>query len=557
MGRFGEDLPAVPGFDVSSSSFRSLGTGADRLSFIKSMNFKLISRSSEIASYSSSVFAGAPQKLRFSVRSPGFEMYFPLGIQLKIGALSAPILTVPEASYGANTPANAHSWVLVTFGSSQPPLLLCFMSDPPEMMVSGQSGEWSLKSLSLYKGWVRVCLPFGLESVSASGVEALGTLAQHVKKWEPYFLSEAPKLLSKSITADESGLSVQWNFDSPGSVVPPAVVLCKAGGYKVQVLSDVQDLGKGTQEGPIVFCNELSLKVHFPANRVPAGRAIVLEPLQYSPPSVVPLPASSVAELALANLVGGRGDAAFQKALGILSDQPVPNQIDPLARALLDRSLSATEGSTYNSGAIVQQKMKQFDPMTMTLFGMSSQEARRSASFISVLSTLDDSPNLRAQGCWLWAGMMAQNVLSVYCQKRSYPIPSESVTHPFESILKAFYGHPTTDPFVAGLMSQLRVTSTHQTWVQKSGDDWLLCWVSGQLTPGTLRLMSSFPVELEILTNLSSLKTESFFGAYQVRYQSKQVGICQAKLKLPDWAPGFIPGAQVPRYREDLSQDQH
>jgi hypothetical protein len=224
FGRFGyTDLPQAPGFQVDETGFKANLGGSDEFQFLRKLQIRRDNSSPEEANYHCRSYAGNPNAFKVNLREPGFEMSFPYGFDFTLRCLTAPFLTAGEATYGPDTPAAPAKWVLVTFSDRQPPVLLVFRGTPLETIVTGKSGDWHLKSVGLYNGWVKVCLPFGLKSMSANTVETLGGMAKEVAHREDLWTQEAPRLQAVTVESDPDSVTVKWSFDRAGALVPPAL----------------------------------------------------------------------------------------------------------------------------------------------------------------------------------------------------------------------------------------------------------------------------------------------------------------------------------------------
>lgn len=566
----------MPGFSIDAAGFRTKASGSDTFKFVKPLDLHRNTATQEKASYSCRTFAGCPQAIRVGLRAPGFEMYCPYGLQLKVASLTAPKLTVKGATYGEGTPAPAVPWVLVTFSDKQPPVLLSFLDAPPETIVEGSVGDWKLKTVTLYQGWIRVSLPFGLEASSANSVSTLGEMAQAVDKLEPLFTQPAPEVVAKTYDSNETSLTVRWRFDRAGALVPPSAILAKAGGYKIKTLTPVIDSGKGTEEGPIVFCKGTDLALQFPLNRIPTGRSLNLGDAVYQPPNTMPASLSSTVELALANLVGSRSKAVVSSSEAALEEyfsktiyatEPLSRSKLPFsasgegmdlaaANALLMQALSMSEGNPQAPNSLMTSLSWRWDPMSMSLWSENAEVSRRAACLASLAAILDPEPTKRALGVMLQAGVTGSEVLPNYCRSRGFSEPRRDLPEPLFSIRSDVFGlakDPNQhDSFVQSLSSEIRVVSDHCVRLQASGNDLIASWDYKPGDKSMLLLAVSSPVALERLENLTSLTSKESFGMLVVRFKAKQAGTCRIKLKRPDWSAPLPAAVPIPRYSESL-----
>ena len=576
FGRFGySESPVTPGFIFAGDGFRTKAPGADWIKFVKPITFQREETSPESASYSCGTFAGNPRAIKVNLRSPGFEMVCPYGLQLKFSTLVAPILTVSGASYGEGTPAPPAKWVLVTFSSKQPPLLLCFLDGSPrETIVEGVSGDWKLRTIGLYDGTVRVALPFGLDAVSANAVSTLGTMAKEVEEFEGSWTAASPKLMSTTYDSDESSITVRWSFDGPGALVPPSVILAKASGYRIKTLSPVFDTHHGTEEGPIAFAKTSDIELKFPLNRIPTGRSVTLGESTYSPPTQLPANLQSTVELALANMLASRStetvvaseaalDEYFTKtayAVEPVSGSRLPFASDgtgmdlAAANALLMQTLSLSQGHTQEPNSLMTSLGWRWDPMTMRFWTQDPQISRRAGCLTSLCAVLSQEQSTRAFGAMIEAGVKADESLEKYCQARGYPLPPPCGIDPMgalrDSVFDTSIDQSGRDAFSQSIMSDVRIVSDQALAVTSDGKETLATWKFAKGDKPEIILSISAPMKVVKVANIISLRSTESFGQLVIKYVPKSPGKCMIKLVRPGWTKPLPIAVPVPRYSE-------
>ncbi|MBS1723391.1 MAG: hypothetical protein JSS66_10615 [Armatimonadetes bacterium] len=563
FGRFGyTNLPQVPGFMFTEESFRTRASGSDSFSFLRALPLKRVSTTAEVTKYSSGVFAGTPQGVTVNLRSPGFELDCPLGLELKLSTLSSPNLTVPGATYGAETPTPPSSWVLVSFADKQPPVLLVFLDGAgPEVVVKGRSGEWKLKTVGLYKGKVRICLPFGLQSLTANTVGTLGALSQKLQSQESLWTQPAPSLVSRTIVEEPDALRVTWMFDREGAIVPPSAVLCKAAGYKVKTESPVVDSGAALEDGPVVFCRESSLTLSFPMVRIPTGRALALgtpgPPRQLSAP---PLGLGETCELTMSNLTAGRAativdeahaalEEYFSKSLFAIepgSQSQLPYGADgrgmdfAAAHAFLTQGLSLSQGETATANSLLTSLLWRMDPLTWRFWAADRVTASRAAAIASMAAALDPEPTKRIEAALLHAGLCAESALPKFTQRLGLPVAEAAPSAPLVGLRNAIFQTGAPDPaaseYLKTLTSDVRVVSVEPVVAVSTPRGIEVTWTPVKAEKKQLVFLLRNQTRVAKVSNLKRLTFREQFGVLRVDYQPAGAGPCKALLIRPKWA---------------------
>ncbi|HRF60122.1 MAG TPA: hypothetical protein PLH94_09445 [Fimbriimonadaceae bacterium] len=457
VGRFAfERLPRVPGFTIQRDGFRSKRPRAD--------TFRLLGepkrwQTSSADSWGTEIDLGTssgrmPSRIRVSFLSPGFELYFPQGVSLRIGSTLNPFLTWKEGSVGPGKPTPSGQWCLISFQEAQPPIGAICVGGRAAWRLVGQPGNYRLETVEAYRGWVRFVLPLGLRDFSTTNANELGRLALSFSKHEASWVGPTPKLQGVEVRPEDTRLTATWRFDRPGAVVPFAALQATKGGFGVQILSKTASPGAQLDEGSVTFCVEPKLSVQFPMLFLPPGRGLVQGPLLDPEPVSAQDPASIV-RLALLNRLGSRTERVAELAEGLATDGSVSlrSYADPVtgrslpfgtngvglelaaAYALLATSAAAEEPDWSGADA-------SFDWPTWSLgFGV---PGRRAAAWLTVAGSLAQSTHLKLRAAQLQAGLAARRA---------------SVPDPMEGLRKGLFQYAsasTVDPTLNALRSPLR-----------------------------------------------------------------------------------------------------
>lgn len=496
FGRFGySDTPQVSGFAFTSEGFRARSGAADTFRFMRPIDFKRTATTPERADYACGVYAGNPQSMTVNLRAPGFEVDCYYGLELKLSSLGGPVLTVGSASYGPGTPAPLGDWVLVTFAEAQPPVLLGFLDGRAETIVAGKSGEWRLKTVTPYRGRIRICLPKGVKNVSANGVAALGELAQAVSAQGQLWSSPAPRLLQHSVEKREGTVKVSWIFDRPGALVPPAYSLAKMAGYKLKSSSDLVDLGGFDENGPLTVCRSSIFTAEFPLNSLPSGRPVVLTDSAYKAPPTTTQPSVPVFfNGAIANYMGGRtqawrswGTSALDEYLAraVYTAEPLSRLLLPCDASGNGADLAATAACLSrcvnphmkDNNRLLELILKRMDTMTWKLEGDDRNTLRRAAAISSFGCLLQPDSNRVGTAVMLHAGLLAEKALQKFLVDTGQAAEARTVTEPLKNLRLALFttGSKVSPPYDA-LFSPVRVVSDQPVTLRANGNKVRLLW---------------------------------------------------------------------------------
>ncbi|HEY0865793.1 MAG TPA: hypothetical protein VGE01_00345 [Fimbriimonas sp.] len=576
FGRFGYgDTPAIPGIVLERDGFRARHAAADKFRFNSPAKIWKVAQTSDLHQLINlNDYYGNPSKLRIDLSAPGFSMYCPQGLSLRVGSTAAPYLSWGEGSAGAGVPTPDVPWVVVSFADAQPPFILGLPQNKTSFEVAGKPGAWVLQAKQL-QGWIRVGLPAGTTPVQANTAHALGVLSARAKEIAPLFTAFAPELKKLDVRGDSQSVTATWTFDRPGAVLPSPLFAASIGGYAPRVDTEVREIDAPTEEGPLQVSGGPRLTVRFPVKRIPTGRAVAPDA---PPPTPTPTVAASdipqVVQLGFQNLVSVRSVTARDTALGLVGEylskvehvaEPNTNQRLPFAAdgrgldlaaayALLMQSTISTVRPASTENALLTSVAWRMDWGTWRLWMEDRAAARRAAGLAALAGALCSEPERRLFAAMLEAGLAAERGLQTWNRRRGLIAEEAPLPEPMPSMRSAlFTANEVKDDegrFALGLLSPLRVYGWTPLNAATGDTAYRLSWPAGEVKPDVLTLAAGFPITLEPFGNIAASSVASSFGFTELRYTPKGAGICEADLTLPGFAEKLPAGVAVPAYRE-------
>lgn len=574
FGRFGyANWPPAPGFTVDATGFRSSSQGSDTFRFrVELPRFRVVEISERSATYAGPRLAGCPERFRVNLRSPGFEMFVPLGLDFRLSSLQAPLLSWGEGSVAEGVPTPHANWILVSFRDRQPPVLFVFRDGPGALVVTGSPGNWRLRTYDHYEGWVRVCLPRGHRDQRIADVTALGELVQEVQEHEELWTAPTPQLTGVDLRADDSGVTAIWNFDREGALLSPSAILAKAGGYPLSILSGVTVTGGDLEDGPTAFSRERRIVIRFPNRRLQPGRALTMGvPRELPPTEAEPTDIGAVSVLALANLgawserpLRARTQSVldgFLQATPVVPEphtqQRVPFAADgagidlAAAHALLMQSGMLARGEEGSPNSLFTSALWRMDSLTWRLWVGDEATARRAGALLAIAGSMSSEPEKRWLSAKLQAGLAAHRALETYRERRGFATPVAAQVEPMLGIRRALFGlePEVPSPFVQSLAGPVRVLAGPPMHVTVAGDGLRLVWDHREGDSATLTLLADSAVELFPRVNLSSIRAQQSGGVVTVRYEPRSPGRVEALIRLAP-STGLPSALPPPRYSE-------
>jgi hypothetical protein len=577
FGRFGYAEEArLPGIIVDKAGFRADHPAAETFRFeSESKLWNPVSTTDIQQIVNLSGVGRAPNKLRLDLAGVGFSAHFNYGFRFHLRSTGAPFLTWHEASVAPGTPTPEASWVVISFRDNQPPILISFPGKPCAVELVGKIGDWQVRSVGPYQGWVRILAPLGNRPFPTVNAGDLGRLAAQVKTEERLWTQPAPQLTGMKLEEDLTSVTATWTFDRPGALVPPPVFLAALGGYQVRLQSKTRRLGIVTEEGPVEVTEGPELKVRFVVRRIPAGRGLgVGEPTVEPIATASPLDVPSVVELALANLQATRDHQVTRAAESTLTEylnlaeyqeepltglllpyQPTGEGLDlAAAHALLLQTTISTSRPSSDENALLTSLVWRRDWYTWSFLCRDSVSARRAAALAAVVGALCPEPERRLDAAMLQAGIAAQRGLEIWRRRNNLPVRQESWIEPLEDLRWEIFNLQPERPlsgFGRLLMSDLRLYGEESgTLIEREGKLYLQ-WEAMNVAPVTLTLASGFPIQAQAGQNLTGLDVAQALGFVQLRATPTQAGICEIELTMPEWVAALPRWLPAPRYSEE------
>ncbi|MBX3119976.1 MAG: hypothetical protein KF784_13000 [Fimbriimonadaceae bacterium] len=578
FGRFGYTPNVrVPGFIVTTEGFNVDNPKADVFKFeAPSKMWRPVLTSDTSQTVLLSGVGRMPAKLRTDLWGMGFSLYFQYGFGLHLSTISKPYVSWAEGSAGPDIPTPPAKWVLISFREGQPPVLLSFYGKALSVKLSGRAGDWVLRSEEPYDGWVRVVAPFGFESRSASSAASLGELVATVKKHEAVMTGPIPKVTG--VTTDDSltSVTVNWEFDGPGAVVPSPAILAPLGGYPVTIHSRTTRLPGMDENGPITISDDPRIRMTFPVRRIPTGRGLSIgksgeELIATASPIDIP----SVFELALANLVGQREKVIRQGAGESLNAylggaryeiEPFTNQRLPYspdgtgidlaaAQALLMQSTMTPVQATSEPNSLLTSVLFRRDWATWTIWTPNPQISRRATALAALAAAICPEPERRLQAGLLQAGLASQRGLQVWRRRQSLDDgdPAQLLEVALglrNSIFSGTAREPREDGFLKVLQSEIRIYGDIGLVTELKNRELVAKWDSPDGQPTTLVFASAYPIEINDGTNTSISRSEEALGFTVVRCAPVKAGPCELIITTPSWAKSLPANVAPPRYTE-------
>jgi hypothetical protein len=566
-------LPNPDGLALSPQGFRVTGAASDTYRFGAAFAQWRPKESTEDRQViQGRDFALAPAAMRWGRWSPGVELYYPLGFELRSNADLSPFLTWAQGTVDAGNPTAPTNWVMISTQIAQPPVLLIFDS-PVQLQTSGRVGDWRIRPVGRFKGWVRVMAPLGPRRVGSTARD-LGQAVKAIQPWIKHVRPDTPRLLKSEVRDDDGSVTQIWTFDRVGAIVPRAVSLARVGGYDLRLLTGAvpaMDLATG----PVSFSTEPRIAVRFPMRRVPLGRPLVVGPTPTAGASTVSgFDAAGLLNLALENLAShreatvdesvSRAQEEFDLSLSPAATSSGPNPRptpDPslrdytgvpapllAAHALLNQSQMLAEGTLETKNQPLSYLNRRFDPVRWVTVGSELPDQGMVDGTLAVANALAPEPELRARAAMLHAGRVAVATLPLFQQRRQFAV-SDVPPDPLATLRRTLFTDPIEiprpHPFVQALMSRVRIMSAVSVQATPHEGGYLLTWTHAADAPRVLILVSGYPVQVEARKNLARVTPRALLGVNALSFEPEAAGECQVWLRLPDWAEP-LPAAAPP-----------
>lgn len=569
---------AVPGFRIDAAGFRVNNSASTTFRFaIPSIEWTPLTTSGYAQTVRLAGAGGSPMRIKAESWAQGFSMYVEKGLVLKLSSEQAPFLSWEEGSVGVDVPMPPARWVLVSFRDNQPPIVLCFLSGPAELVVKGKSGEFGLTTTKPYKGWIRVIAPTGTAPRATSTAKALGELAKLVKKQINTWLVWPAQLKKTEVVGDSLGVVAKWTFDKSGAVLPYPSLLAPLGGYLLKVKSDYEKLDIFTEEGPVCVAKSTEIAIRFPVRRIPTGRSLPVGTQNYELiGSASALDLGSVCELALTNLMGyrdnqlrslGEDTMAHYLAEATYTQEPFTKQQLAFrangvgadlcaAQALLMQAMYSTVSATSEPNSLLTSLVWRRDPYTWLFWAPEPVLARRTSALAALAGALCPEPERRLEGALFEAGVAAQRGLAVWHRRREDIAKEPQMIEPLWNQRASLFGYDgfasNMDPYVQSLLSEIRVYGDHDVSLSREGQNLRLKWQALDSKTMTLTLASAYPLDLKPITLFDSFIAREALGFTVIKCNVKDPAPCEVEIVKPSWSASLPPIAPIPTYSETL-----
>lgn len=415
----------------------------------------------------------SPTAVRTHFRTPGFDFKVRDGFRLRLSSLGQPFITVADATYQGVSSAPSR-WALVTFREPQPSILLGFLDGTASLRVTGAPGAWELRFSAAYSGWVRAVLPFGSQPVPGQG-PLVGRLGQAARICDEHLLAwsrSAPRTTAYRVRRAAGELVCEWQFDRPGAVVPPGLILASEIGA-CTISTPYRLLTRALPTGPLGLTTSPILRASFPTRPLAQGQYLVQGPQArvsslFSSTTDPVLLAQLPADVALLYerlprglAPGGRTDFYLART---------PEEWVALADTALRHSQAlAARGESSGFNLALTSALWARDPAALDL--AAPQEVQQKIILASLLSS---DISRQAEGAQMAAALAAKPALAGLQKSfgfREAPSPSllPELTY-LAGQQSAALG------FLAPTTSPIQVEGSVPCWVRRTPDGWVLSW---------------------------------------------------------------------------------
>jgi hypothetical protein len=575
FGRFGYTrVVRVPGLELTAEGVRAIHGNADRLRFAQPLKqWQVV----ESTNWRQTVLAeggpGKPSKLRFDLFDCGIGLYFPAGVELRISSTGAPMLTGTEATFGPSVPTPDVDWLAVSFQDQQPPLVLGFPDSRTSMTLTGEPGNWVLRSPKNFKGWVRLALPNGTEPLQTTSAKSLGRLKQRCVEYESLWYGALADVSAPEIEEDAFGLDLTWNSPRKLTVIPNTFYLSGLGGYPVKFQSNYKVFPARTNEGPLVLTEEPRLQVRMPVRRIPIGRGLTVgEPFIHSLKPQAWNDPIGIVNTALENTLCGRSQAQSEQARELLQsfyETHIPEQ-EPYTKqsvfykkdgtGLLQTAIHGLLSQSIKTG---QPNEETEDPQLISLFWrldpysgglqFDSTDDRRVKAIAAIAGCFSSSVKMRMQSALFQASLSAERGLNLWRRRQGLATSEPRLLEPLFGVRKGLFSLTqmgSLDPVLTNWLSEVRCFGDQPTWIAPSEFGFDLCWLASNRQFGTISVETAYPLNFSSKRNLKSLFSSQRYGYHELRYEPERAGECNANLYIPDWCDPIPITALPPTYQE-------
>jgi hypothetical protein len=576
FGRFGfSPYPELPGWRIDREGLRAKHPASDQLRFAEPLRRWQPVETTEFQQIAlTGGGAGNPAKIRASLLQFGPSLYYEAGIELRLSCTASPYLSWEEGTVEAGVPTPERQWLLLSFRDRQPPILIVFEGAPAALRIVGKPGDWSIRTVGVYRGWVRFSLPFGTQATEANTAAGLGRLVQRVKAEPEIWLGPGATASQTKTVEKWSAVEAEVRFSRAFVPLPQPIDLAPLGGYPLRVLSKARKLDIQLDGVPVWVSEENRLLLRLPVRRVPTGRGVGVGARSFGPPATVsPIDVPSVAELAWENLISFRDRKVRELSEKTMADYlaQAPTATEPwtrqtmlyaedgkgmdilAAQALLMQAMAASNQISSEANSFLTSLVWRRDWWTWRIWGPGPALARRTAALASLAAALCPEPERRLEAALLHAGLAAERGKAIR-EARARGEEDPSLPEPYFEIRRHLFGGARSaaeeSPFVRLLLSEIRVYGDAAFEASAAGERRVaLRWTAEESSQSTIVLASGFPLKAEN-GNLAGFKVEQGLGFTRITVRPKGPGPCEFFLDLPDYAPPIPAFVDPPAYDE-------
>lgn len=551
FGQFGlSESCSLQTIDLTPKSFRVQTKGAVEISFSEGATGRGSPNLSRyVRSLTLSPEPRSPLRVLYETTSLGFSLEYRDGFRFSGSGVGAPFLTWSEGSVGAGVPTPPVRWVIVSWPTSQPPLLLCF--DPGEATVAARSVEngFVIETVRPFAGRVRVRTPMGTSNVATKGAADLGRLLQSARPFVSMHEVSAPRPRGFHVAREGKALVGTWVFDKPGAIIPKTIQAAAEVGA-LRIVSDVSKADASAK--PRLACAGSELKIKLFAVGVRPGSALLSSPAvrENLPATISHLDGRSLAESAF-GFLSGTADTitlrAIVEAISAFEDSHRNAPVEPSSgvRMLFGPNGQGAAGTAAFALAelAIGRTSKGFDGLFgsvdwVNLYpaGATHEERRDAAALLSVACALRPSHEEQFFGGLINASLAAQRESghAPYHALRSWLFPSIALS-----------GTRKPD-WVQPLISVLGLTedSFGKLTYRVAGNEVVIEGNARNLIPQSFQLVSQKPLLVRGYAGLKACRLEmdgdranfeitpSVVGVWRIR-----LGLKGAALNLPKSFP--------------------
>jgi len=566
FGRFGfRDYWKLPSMEVTKSGITSSFPGSTSLQYdqpSKSWQGKLTS------TYGQTVLLNGPgqcpTRIVANLFHPSISVEFSHGFSLTMNHTTSPFLTWKDGSVTSRVPTPLLNWVLVSFDTDDPPILILLPHGVTRSFkIVGSEGKWRIVVEQPFQSWLRIAYPQGDQPIRTKTAASLGELVNRFEQASSYWLAPIPRMLKQVITGDDNGVTVDWTFSSI-PMLPPPLILAPSGGYALTLLTKFKFLTTKIGSEPLAFSNSPEIKAKFPIQKIPAGRFLASglikdfnasqnnqDQIAYTVTAGLKLLCSSVSNTA-------QGQAEDENQNYLLNQHwskenwtgdSVPYSLSGAgmglasAQAFLSECL-ATDAQAHNQlFASLAWSMDWFNWLPSSV-PPSPDSTIRSAGIAAVTGAFSTSLENRLHAAMFEAGIAAQ--------KTNQSASSPGLLEPLAQYRSAIFN----EKIGGGQISQLpslfatsKILSGQRSWGTSSTNGLNIHWIQQQ--GGLQKLITSFPEVSKILdtSNLGFCRINPLAKLFELDFQIVRQGPCYIRIKTPPHQVLFAPDS-LPPYQE-------